>query len=461
VTRAPVAEVTLKTRNLILLLTLIGAPGGASAAAPPRLELPGTALDHLWRTGRAGKQGLCRAGSRKDPRLRPGSGTAGIGTAHPVFVEAVGSTGGWTHLCQARKDTNGDGKVSMTYKSSMHGSYWAGDDLQSYLVVGDGDGREVEEVLAHDPSGRYLAVREGPCLVVIDTRTATVTTVPDADLRGDRGDLPHRVGFDAGGRWLLYVRGGKEMRLVVRELATGRERDFDPGMGHPDSARLTPDGRWIEVQVGAPRPAHAAGGNPGASCQSRKSGGHLLLEEDKPRTIARRLIPVDEGPSVDANPSTITGFGEELLVRERSGALAVQDRAGQRRAIVPADCKGTLVHADPPRQSVVVVCAPLAPFPDEMILYHPGGHQRLGRQEGAQVDRWLQAPAGQLKIEDRWVDMAGARPMGAPGTAPLEAWTTHGEGIYAHRSDGKRLMARTRSHRRSGEAAPEGPLTWQ
>jgi hypothetical protein len=430
-----------------------------------RLNVVAAAYDHLWRTGRTGSTRLCRPGPpRKDPGLLPGDPGLGIGTAHPLFFQAVGRTGAWTHVCQARRDSDGDGQISLTYQRTLHGGHWTGDDVEPYLVVGGGAGRPIEQILAHDPSGRFLAAREGPCLTVLDVSKATVTTLPDADLRGDLGEPPNRVAFDASGRLLAYLRGGQPPRLIVRDLATGGERALDPGPDAVHAVAFTADGRWLALEVGK---TGVSGGWLDRPCRLPGSGGgEGFFLEDAPPPTRRRWLPMDGGPAVEGRLELVTPFGDGLLLRDREGALVAQQPSGQRRVIVPADCKGTLVHADPARKSAIAVCAPLAPLPDELMLYHPGGQLRLGRLEGPQLDRWTVPPDRQVRIEGRHIDMAQARlvrPEGPPKLEVVEAPRTEqrGRGVYATRSDGKKLTLPPAATPRSRDLAPRGPLRWR
>ena len=325
------------------MATLARDPESPGRRSGPSTDLE-IAYDHLWRTGRASSTRVCPSDRpRPDAGLRPGGAQAGIGTAHPLFFQAVSSTGSWTYVCQARKDSDRDGKVALTYRRGMHGSSWQGDDLEPYLVVGGGPGRELDQLLASDPTGRYLAVREGACLTLLDTGAATTTTLAGADLRGDLAEPPSRIAFDPTGRLLAYVRGGDAPRLVVRELQTGRERELDPGPGGLEAASFTADGRWVALTVGQPWPEDSYPVGVYSRCRTWTAGG-FIEDEPAPRPTVRRWIPVAGGPPVERT-DVITPFGDGLLVRV-DDALVVEDRGGKRTVLAPADCKGTLVHAD-------------------------------------------------------------------------------------------------------------------
>src|SRR6185436_10443180 len=106
-----------------------------------------------------------------------------------------------------------------------------------------------DNVIEEDPAGRFLAVRRGPCLELVDLVDLTVVTLPDADLRTAHFEQSYRrvVRFDSGGRRLLYLRSGGH--IVVRHLATGQERELDAGPGFVLDADFDASGPSIEAEV--------------------------------------------------------------------------------------------------------------------------------------------------------------------------------------------------------------------
>src|SRR5689334_22606331 len=113
------------------------------------------------------------------PTGRGGHG-APWGTAAPYTLVAVPPSGTWAVMCQARIDTNGDGKIEAYYE--LHGEL-AGDDMTAFLVDGDGRETPIDNVLARDPTGRYLVVELAKAPVLIDTttwaRTPLVGALPE------------------------------------------------------------------------------------------------------------------------------------------------------------------------------------------------------------------------------------------------------------------------------------------
>jgi hypothetical protein len=321
------------------------APGAGDPRAWKDLTMPAEhAQEQLWRTGRASRLELCpRTGTRPLP---PASGDS-IGTAHPLLFQEVAPDGRWTVLCQARADTDGDGKIAVGL--GQHGEPY-GDAVRPYLVVGAGPGLATDEVLASDPSSRYVALREGACLELVDTRARTVTTLPDADLRaGDAVFGPSRgASFDAAGQQLAYLRGGSPRgRVVVRRLVDGAEVEIDPGPGNLYRAPLDPGGRWVVLELAqGPWPSYKT------SLADRTCRGPALswsVWGRKGGTLVREVVPAAGGPPRDV-PGLVRPFGADFLVREPSGELAVVAETGKKvRTLVPAHCRGRLLHADAAR----------------------------------------------------------------------------------------------------------------
>jgi hypothetical protein len=246
--------------------------------------------EYLWRTGQSTVAGLCPAGSRAVPELAARARDGSIGTAHPLRMIDFDPGGTWTLLCQARGDSDGDGKVRSVWRSP---GYVQGDQMSAYLVAGSGPGWPVDRLVATDPAGRFAAVRRGPCLELVDLREATAVVLPGADLRELlNGPVFQRAAaFAPDGRRMVYLRGGPAGGAVVRDLSTGAEKVVDPGMGFVRHVSFDDEGGALRVEgvaaeagrgaeIRAPRPDCGAG-----SCQVFVYDGPLL----------RRVIPVEGG----------------------------------------------------------------------------------------------------------------------------------------------------------------------
>src|SRR4029079_244348 len=139
-----------------------------------------------------------------------------IGTADPILVEAVAPDGRWTLVCQDRSVAREDDPVLV----GRHGEI-VGAELRPYLVVKDGPGTRIDEFVAADASGKFVAVIQQGDLTIIDTKTSKTTRLPGADTRtADRRFGNHRVAsFDRDGKHVLYLRTrGSGNRVVLRSL---------------------------------------------------------------------------------------------------------------------------------------------------------------------------------------------------------------------------------------------------
>ena len=152
----------------------------------------------------------------------------------------------------------------------------------------------IDWLLASDLAGRFVAVRQGPCLQLVDLQDATTVVLPGADLRDVAESLTIRVLTSRHGKSLAYLRGGPAPRIVVRELPTGRETLLDPGRGL--RAQLRFDDRvapfcWKAppFRCGRPAPdgARVSLRRPRALAWSASTGGRWRA--DRSRSVAGRL----------------------------------------------------------------------------------------------------------------------------------------------------------------------------
>jgi hypothetical protein len=167
-----------------------------------------------------------------------------IGTAHPVMVKQIADDGSWLVACEARRDTDGDGKIRVSY--GFHGRTY-GDDLEPYLIIGSGPGTRIDAFVSQSDDGRWVAVIRGGKLVLIDTTAHTELVVSGADTRddGDPYSVARAANISGDGTRMTYFRSD---RLVIRELATGRERSVELG-GVPWHAVVDDAGHLARVDV--------------------------------------------------------------------------------------------------------------------------------------------------------------------------------------------------------------------
>lgn len=294
-------------------------------------------------------------------------GAGVIGTHHPYELIAVSPDGRWSVVCQARADTDHDGKVAVSY--AQHGEQ-AGDRMIAYLT--DPSGREtvIDNFLGQDPSGRWLAVVEHGSPVLIDAsswrRTPLVGTLPRFRITSGRADWS----FSPGGGQLLYMRDGA---AIVRELEAGTERVIAPVAWQ---ASWSHDGAWVELHTlggdtnhdgythGPDLAPHSAIGR---NCGHKVDWGDRVLELDP---TASTVAQVDAAIESVEHPDDLTGSlwrardgrvmpgeraidGEAIVTHRVDGSLAVGVPGGRER-IVPAGCVIASVFV--PTTSLVLTC---------------------------------------------------------------------------------------------------------
>jgi hypothetical protein len=461
--RALAQDDDLETSNLVAALVRMPRP-----ASPPERarweQRASSAYEQLWRTGRTAALGLCRPAVRSVPELSTRAADGSIGTAHPLMFQDIAPHGEWTHICQARTDSDNDGQIDLII--GHHGEP-LGDEVTPYLVAGSGPGWAIDEFIAGDPTGRFVAVRDGACLALVDVKSAQSTTLPDADLR-DNGHFGHHraVSFDASGARMLYLRGGERTTVVVRELASGQEHSIDAGAGYVVAARFDPDGRWIRLTVA---PSGKATTFFTTLAPRRCRGGaasYSVFGSNRPTILVERTAPSTGGPFKD-QPDLVASFGDRVLVRGSDGEIVSRDGQGREIVMAPASCRGRLVHADPGRDAIVVVCQAKGPDEASHAFISGGGRLRdLGEATLPDQDVWTERPTAIVGLHFGHVDMnrgeiVPAPPLALAAVRPLNDWQQANRGIYAQRGDGAVLKVPERSPKQRSFDVLAGPLRWE
>lgn len=284
-----------------------------------------------------------------------------IGTAHPVLVEAVAQDAGWVVFCQARTDTNQDGKVSV--EVAQNGAL-GGDRLERFFAKGAVAGERIDALLGRDGSGRWLVVSREGTAVLLDSRAGTETDLGalGLDARDDALSFrPHRaLAFDPSGTRLVYLRStGRDARVVVRTLATGAELALDPGGGDIWRIELEPTGRFVIVRAVVDDtnrdkkltwPAPVRSGAP--PCRGPVTTYDAWVGRGDEPVV--RLLPLAGG-----NAETVTGFvttlGEGWVVREPSGKLSFRQR-GKSEELAAEKCGARVVLVDHANEQLLIAC---------------------------------------------------------------------------------------------------------
>jgi len=271
-----------------------------------------------------------------------------IGSAGPVTLLATSASGAWVALC------DGQAKAAK-------------------IVLGSGAGESIEDVLAQDPSGRYVVVAAGGATTLIDATLGTRVNLSElgADVRRARADYAeHRtLSFDARGRYLAYLRtSGAASSVVVRALEAGTEQLIAPGAGEVFRLRLSADARHVTLdalredtnhngKLDWPVPEEGVRQN---ACDKPglpkfRSFGY----QGRGDALTRVVASLESGTVRDV-PQLVTTLGSSLLLREADGSLQL-DQAGKRTPIAPAGCAARVLFADAERGLVLATCAPPPP----------------------------------------------------------------------------------------------------
>ena len=332
--------------------------------------------------------------------LPPVEPLAEILDAVPLTVEHVGRTGRYIVACVARDDTNRDGKLAAHVGPAAE---LEGDELLPVLATGKRPLEPIEDLLAYDPRGRFLALRRGgkPLLVDVIARSEVDLSSLDFDDRDDRVPLAgHRAAaFDPRGELFAYVRrrAGRS-NVVLRTLGTGAERVVAGLAGEPWRLRWDGTGRSLVVwsvtedttQNGRlDWPVGPAKG-PRLRCTGPVPRFHVAPETgDRPTPF---VVNRASG-AARAVPDLVTPLGSELLVRSADGAVALAGPGG-RRPLASADCGARVLHADPGRGLVLVACAGgKNPIKAPVELLGAGYRFELGVEvQPTAVDRWPEGP---------------------------------------------------------------------
>jgi hypothetical protein len=304
-----------------------------------------------------------------------------IGTPHPIILQAAAKDGRWVVACQAREDSNGDGKVELRY--GMHGDT-RGDALAPYLFLEPGEGDRLDDFISADPTDRYLVVVRGGSLRLFDTYTRKDTELapPGGFPTGTEPASPLPVSFSQDGRRLLVMRSGpdKKLQAVLLHLEDGSSREVPHGPGELGHASLWADGRWAVLGVltqDTDGDGTLTWPRIRTSLSPRFCRGPIMsysrygFDGDKPTFVVGR---VEGGPPLPVD-DLLRPLGDSALRRGEQGELFVEDARGQRTEWVPASCGANLLHVDVEREQLLVACTARG---NALELHGARVHQPLG-----------------------------------------------------------------------------------
>lgn len=388
----------LSRRSAVVLLLAFGCGGsrGARTAAPDTLrEEP---LPHAPHTSPPAPPGT--KPTPPAPPVPEGS-LAELDDPVPVTLVAVGRTGRYLAYCAARKDSNGDGKLEVRVGSA---GALAGDTLAPELLLGGGEPEPIEDLLAQDPSGRYVVTRQDKKVLLRDALTRTALDLGALGF-DDRDDVlayrQHRaLAFDARGEMLAYARKGEgRVDVVLRDLGSGAERVVTGLSGEPYRFRFDGTGETLVVSAIASDTSengrfdwpYRKRTTPRLVCQGSvpRFGVHPELgDRPVPFVVSRATAAAELAPDL-AIP-----LGKKFVTRGPDGTLSLAGPGGQ-RVLRAGDCAGRVLFADAARELLLIACTGgKNPQRAAVELLGPGSRLELGVElQPTAIDRWPERAA--------------------------------------------------------------------
>ena len=281
-----------------------------------------------------------------------------IGTPHPTLVSGFHPRGDWTVLCQAREDTDGNGRVHAEV-FDHHGTL-SGDQMRPYLVWGAGSGEPLDVFVAGSDDGAHLVVVERGALILIraaDRQRTVLAPQPAPGL-----DLDLRAAFVAGGH-LLYVRPGPDAAaLVSRSLATGEESAFDFELSRLHAIEAAPDAPLVALHLhpagepGAPTPRGTPGhwsSQFGPGCRAPAMASSWSPGRG-PQPVPHIASPA--GGGVTAVPGFLGFAGDWYLDRGADARLSACRMDGRTAILASGACDARPVTFAPALGRLLLAC---------------------------------------------------------------------------------------------------------
>ncbi len=312
-----------------------------------------------------------------------------FGTAHPTVVVAFDPSERWAALCQARADTDGDGEIAL--HSGYHGEEF-GDDLTLYLIVGGGEGVEIDELVRSSRDGRWIVYIRAGRLLLRDMERGVETDLSalGADASDDGNPLAaHRAAtFAPDSARVAYLRRrGDRTFVVVRSLPGGEERELDAGPGQVWRAYLL-DAGWVEVDV----VSRDTDGNgrvevplPHTTLSSRHCRGaprvYGVYGWGGDRPVVRLFANGGSAP-IDVT-AVVTTWGDSVVARVDRTLVRIRPD-GTRSTLTPASCDARVFATFSERSRSLITCTPPHAREVELQVLTEQGMRPTGIRVGVQ-----------------------------------------------------------------------------
>jgi hypothetical protein len=409
--------------------------------------------------GASPRPGLLGKGT--EPSSRVMSQPAGeidppLGTPDPILLRAIAPDGHWAFVCQDRDPDSHrkDRTVGVHGETDLK--------LRPYLIVSGGPGFPIDDLIATDPTGRFVVAQHDGRLTLIDTKTVQMTVLEqDPDGRPAEQRL---VAFDGRGRRLLYVRTSRgRHRLVVRELADGRESTVEAGRKSIERIQLTSNGQWIIADLADRDESAGVVTDWNFSPCAAHQASYFAAGPRSPKGRSRAWARVGDALLHEV-PGLIRPVNRGVLVRDSDESIVLV--SGTRKEVrVPHTCGGRSIYSDDAGQRLLVVCA--GPGAQTGILTELDGDRSfsLGMAPVPANDLAVAANGTVVHWGDFTIDtVRHAEVPVLQVSANAVKMVAHGvllrrRGVYAVRGDGAELTASEISDAPES-SIPMGPLRW-
>lgn len=289
-----------------------------------------------------------------------------LGTADPYTVDMAAKDGRFIVLCQAREDTNQDGRIEVSL--GYHGDTY-GDLLLPYFIRDHGPGERFDELIAVGAHERQLLVVARPDLLLIDTQAGRSVALPNADV--DNRPLRARVldprpsafgVFGSRGKKAAYEKRGDSIKIGIRDLLAHTEIDIDAGPGELGHMSFDTSEQWLTVLT-APADTDKNGRiefpeNRTTLAPEACRGPVMSFSVGPARgdDVKAQLVHIESGKVLETPPGWIGTLGDSMLIRAPDQSLVSMSVDGTKKTIVSPECAGTLLWAHEEPLRLMAVC---------------------------------------------------------------------------------------------------------
>jgi hypothetical protein len=323
-------------------LAFLALVAGCAASTPPAL-IPWTAAP-IAAPLPPGEPALPKGTSTALPPTPAGAlPVAATPASGPLTFEAAAPDGRWLVTCQARADTNGDGRIEVGVTESGE---LTGDAMVRYLTFASGGEQAIDALLAASRDGRWLVFEREGRSELYDTETGARVDLSALGADTRREPPPtheHRtLAFDDDR--LFYVRSnGQAFEVLERRLSIASERTLFRGTDAIIRMELDAGGKKLALKVaGADSNKNGRSDFPHALERGKAPclGPVQRFQVERPNADAQGNIVVDRASGEAVRVDDLAAIaGETLLRRDPEGALFADGKQG-RRQLADKTCSG-------------------------------------------------------------------------------------------------------------------------